>query len=90
MENYSKPFQNVNTIDVYCKQLYESTHLIDGKYTSCLYTTPLLVNQTVIFHSPAKMIYLPVEYPTRYLDFKILYQNGKKYPHQKNNLVGIK
>ena len=61
LENYSKPFQTVNTIDLYCKQLCKSTHLIDGKYTNCLYKTPLLVNQTVIFHSPAKLIYLPVE-----------------------------
>ena len=80
LENYSIPFQTVNTIHVYCKQLCKSTHLIDGKYTNCLYTTPLLVNQTVIFHSPAKLIYLPVEYPTRYLEFKILDQNGKNIP----------
>ena len=80
LENYSIPFQTVNTIYVYCKQLCQSTHLIDGKYTNCLYTTPLLVNQTVIFHSPAKHIYLPVEYPTRYLEFKILDQNGKNIP----------
>ena len=80
LENYSIPFKTVNTIYVYCKQLCKSTHLIDGKYTNCLYTTPLLVNQTVIFHSPSKLIYLPVEYPTRYLEFKILDQNGKNIP----------
>ena len=74
------PFQTVNTIYLHCKQLCKSTHLIDGKYTNCLYTTPLLVNQTVICHSPAKLIYLPVEYPTRYLEFKILDQNGKNIP----------
>ena len=72
----------VNTIYLYCKQLLKSTHLIDGKYTNCLYTTPLLVKQTVVFHSPAKLIYLPVEYPTRYLEFKILDQNGKNIPIQ--------
>ena len=38
------------TVNSYVNQ----THLIDGKYTNCLYTTPLLVNQTVIFHAPAK------------------------------------
>ena len=80
LENYSKPFQTVNTIDLYCKQLCKSTRLIDGKYTNCLYKTPLLVNQTVIFHSPEKLIYLPVEYPTRYLNFKILDQNGQSIP----------
>ena len=69
-----------STLYLYCKQLCKSTHLIDGKYTNCLYVTPLLVKQTVIFHSPAKLIYLPVEYPTRYLDFKILDQNGKNIP----------
>ena len=72
--------QTINTIYLYCKQLCKSTHLIDGKYTNCLYITPLLVKQTIIFHSPAKLIYLPVEYPTRYLDFKILDQNGKNIP----------
>ena len=75
-----KPVQTVNTIYLYCKQLLKSTHLIDGKYTNCLYITPLLANQTIIFHSPAKLIYLPVEYPTRYLDFKILDQNGQSIP----------
>ena len=75
-----KPVQTVNTIYLYCKQLLKSTHLIDGKHTNCFYTTPLLINQTVIFHSPAKLIYLPVEYPTRYLKFKILDQNGKSIP----------
>ena len=64
---------------LYCKQLCKSTHLIDGKYTNCLYATPILVKQTVIFHSPAaKLIYLPVEYPTRYLEFEILDQNDVK------------
>ena len=76
--------------DIYCKQICKSTHLIDGKYTNCLYTTPLLVNQTVVFHSPAKMIYLPIEYPTRYLEFKILDQNGKNIPIKKNYIAGIK
>ena len=75
-----KPVQTVNTIYLYCKQLLKSTHLIDGKYTNSLYITPLLANQTVIFHSPAKLVYLPVEYSTRYLDFKILDQNGENIP----------
>ena len=75
-----KPFQTVNIIYLYCKQLCKSTHLIDGKYTNCLYTTQLLVNPPVVFHSPAKMIYLPIEFPTRYLEFKILDQNGKNIP----------
>ena len=44
-----KPVQTVNTIYLYCKQLLKSTHLIDGKYTNCLYTTPLLVNQNCYF-----------------------------------------
>ena len=74
------PKLKTSKIYVYCKQLCKSTHLIDGKYTNCLYTTPLLVNQTIIFHSPAKPIYLPVEHPTRYLEFKILDQKGKKIP----------
>ena len=75
-----KPVQTVNTIYLYCKQLLKSTHLIDGKYTNSLYITPLLANQTVIFHSPAKLVYLPVEYPTRYLEFKILDQKGQSIP----------
>ena len=75
-----KPVQTVNTIYLYCKQLLKSTHLIDGKYTNSLYITPLLANQTVIFHSPAKLVYLPVEYPTRYLEFKFLDQKGQSIP----------
>ena len=75
-----KSVQTVNTIYLYCKQLLKSTHLIDGKYTNSLYITPLLANQTIIFHSPAKLVYLPVEYPTRYLDFKILDQNRENIP----------
>ena len=31
LENYSKPFETVNMIYLYCKQLCKSTHLIDGK-----------------------------------------------------------
>ena len=62
-----KSFQTVNTIYLYCKQICKSTHLIDGKYINCLYTTPPLVNLTVAFHSPEKILYLPTEYPTRYL-----------------------
>ena len=85
-----KPVQTVNTIYLYCKQLLKSTHLIDGKYTNSLYITPLLANQTVIFHSPAKLVYLPVEYSTRYLDFKILDQNGENIPIQKYNYSSIK
>ena len=64
-----------STVYIYCKQLCKSTHLIDGKYTNCL-----LVNQTVIFHSPANLIYLPVESPSRYLEFQILDQNDKNIP----------
>ena len=75
-----KPVQTVNTIYLYCKQLLKSTHLIDGKYTNSLYITPLLANQTVIFHSPAKLVYLPVEYPTRYLEFKSLIKKVKVFP----------
>ena len=75
-----KPVQTVNTIYLYCKQLLKSTHLIDGKYTNSLYITPLLANQTVIFHSPAKLVYLQVIYPTRYLEFKILDQKGQSIP----------
>ena len=74
------PQLKTSKLYIYCKQLCKSTHLIDGKYTNCLYVTPLLVKQTIIFHSPAKLIYLPVEYPTRYLDFTILDQNGKNIP----------
>ena len=76
LENYSKPFKTVNTIYLYCKQICKSAHLIDGNYTNCLNTTPLLVNQTVVFNSPAKLIYLPIEY-------KILDQNGKNIPIKK-------
>ena len=37
------------------------------KYTNCLYTTPQLVNQTIVLHSPSKILYSPVNYPARYL-----------------------
>ena len=75
-KNYSKPFESVERLQLHCKQLDKSKYLIDGLYTNCLAVIPLTINQTVISYIPTKLIYLPIENPTRYLDFKILDQNG--------------
>ena len=74
--NYSKPFESVERLQLHCKQLDKSKYLIDGLYTNCLCVIPLTINQTVIQYTPQNLIYLPIENPTRYLDFKILDQNG--------------
>ena len=78
--NYSKPFKSVERLKIYCKQLEKSNHLINGVYTNCLCVIPLITNQTVIQYTPTNLIYLPIEYPTRNVDFKIIDQNGTDVP----------
>ena len=75
-KNYSKPFKSVERLQLHCKQILKSNHLINGLYRNCLCVIPLPPDQTVIQHTPTNLIYLPIENPTRYLDFKILDQNG--------------
>ena len=66
--NYSKPFKSVERLQIHCKQLAKSNHLINGVYTNCLCVIPpLITDQTVIQHTPQNLIYLPIENPMRYL-----------------------
>ena len=62
-----------STVQLHCKQLSKSKHLINGLYTNCLAIFPLT---PVIQYTPQNLIFLPVENSTRYLDFKVLYGNG--------------
>ena len=87
LENYSKSFQTVNMLYLYYKHLCKSTHLIQGKYTNFLYTTPLL---KLVFYSPAMILYLPVEYSTMYLEVQTFTPKPRKYTHQKYYLACIK
>ena len=61
------------TVQLHCKQLNQTNHLIDGLYTNCLAVFPLT---PVIEYTPINLIYLPIKNSTRYLDFKVLYGNG--------------
>ena len=66
-------------LHLHCKQLAKSNHVINGVHTNSLYVIPF-INQTVIQYTPKKAIYLPIEQPTRYLQFKLLDQNSIEVP----------
>ena len=74
----TSPSKDKGILYLYIKQLSKSKHLIDGVYTNCLCMIPLTTNQTVIQYTPKNLVFLPLEYPTRYLDFKLLDENGVK------------
>ena len=65
-------------ISLVCNQIDSATHFIDGKESKCIYIPPFTGN--VLSYNPQNLIYYDIEYPTRYLNFKLLDKHGFDIP----------
>ena len=65
-------------ISLVCDEIDSATHFINGKESKSMYTSPFTAN--VLTYNPQNLIYYDVEYPTRYLNFKLLDEHGFDIP----------